>query len=261
MVPGSPSLKKGFRTFNLFDGSEILRETGIWCLSYMDPRIKKFNFVEDDSSDVVNEASCITIKPNFQFASIYLTSRATKQKGDNEGYEKSISHCRGKFYFIGRNAILHSGSCSRKLAAIPPDARMRVFYKTEKGRSDAIHIIEDVIDEMMSAVSAAKNFLKEYPACDKNPTFDHKVASHTVRVWEMEDGNISLINHYAPKYFGLEICERIFGELGLARMRYLRGQFVRWASSFARTDSHARINKFFNLAAQDIALWLKLRRK
>eukprot|EP00592_Proboscia_alata_P015112 CAMPEP_0194400088 /NCGR_PEP_ID=MMETSP0174-20130528/127015_1 /TAXON_ID=216777 /ORGANISM="Proboscia alata, Strain PI-D3" /LENGTH=1084 /DNA_ID=CAMNT_0039196557 /DNA_START=293 /DNA_END=3547 /DNA_ORIENTATION=+ len=216
----------------------------------MDPSIHKFDFIEDDSNETVNDASCITIKPNFHFSSIYLTSRTTEQNGDDDGHKQPFSKYTGKLSNFAWNSILHSCSCSRKLTSIPSNGRMRVFYKTEKDRSDAIRIFEDVINEMTSAVRAAGDFFKQDQDSTKNLVFDHKVASHVLDVWEMEDSSISLINHYAPNYFGLEICERIFWELGLARMRFLKDQFACWASSFARLDPRARIHKFFNMAAQ-----------
>jgi len=185
VAPENPALKRGFRTFNLLEGSENLRATGIWCLSYMDPSINKFSFIEDDSNEIVNDASCITIKPNFHFSPIYLTSRTTEQNGDDDGHKQPFSKYTGKLSNFAWNSILHSCSCSRKLTSIPSNGRMRVFYKTEKDRSDAIRIFEDVVKEMTSAVRAAGDFFRQDQDSAKNLVFDHKVASHVLDVWEM----------------------------------------------------------------------------
>eukprot|EP00592_Proboscia_alata_P006518 CAMPEP_0194356026 /NCGR_PEP_ID=MMETSP0174-20130528/3836_1 /TAXON_ID=216777 /ORGANISM="Proboscia alata, Strain PI-D3" /LENGTH=965 /DNA_ID=CAMNT_0039125529 /DNA_START=599 /DNA_END=3496 /DNA_ORIENTATION=+ len=127
---------------------------------------------------------------------------------------------------------------------------MVIFYKTENDRSNAIQIFTSVRDEMRSNVKVARDFLKQKPTGDVSDIYDRTVASYVLDVWHMDDNKFYMTNNYAPKYFGIEISERIFWEMGLARMRFLKEQFQCWASSFARLDPRYRICKFFNMAAQ-----------
>mmetsp|Transcript_43460 Transcript_43460/g.63795 ORF Transcript_43460/g.63795 Transcript_43460/m.63795 type:complete len:480 (+) Transcript_43460:3-1442(+) len=107
---------------------------------------------------------------------------------------------------------IHKNEHKRKIATLPKDARIRVFFKTQFLRDKAVETLRVILKEMVDTVEESIHLLEE----SETNTADDIVFERMV-YWRMDDPTIVPIDNYNPDCSGIDIPERLFWEAFVAR--------------------------------------------
>jgi hypothetical protein len=134
---------------------------------------------------------------------------------------------------------IHEDKHKRRIKTLQRDSSLRLFFKTQQARTNALQILEPLAEEMRTGFLDAKSIIENEDnslrAAHRASTLiggvdftwvgdegiDREEALNR-HMWDIGDANIDLIDDYAPKFYGIDLPQRLFWEAYVIRQNISR---------------------------------------